>query len=420
MPGDPGRVLGKEGDGVSLASLRLDSVRGPVTSWERVAAVAVSLTALLPLPKVDVFTGAVVSAALLLPLMVPLFAKDKNLQRLAVSTLLLGLLAAGTAALVADSGDGIPTWQWAFRPFALMVSVVVLYWSSTKIGISSSVILAIPVPLIFDVITRYGQGNIWKYAASVWVTVGLLVLVHRRGVWWKCAAVALLVVLSAMNDTRGIIAMAAAGLVVEVLSKTATRKLYRLAVSVVGAAILAVGSFQLAVTGALGAGIQRTMVQQTQEGAMSLLRFARPESEGNLAMVLADPLRFLVDDKVSASQAAIIQNSFAEVGRDPGSQYVERGVLYGAELHSVLADFWLHIGFFGIVIAAIFASFFVSIGIKALFSRSPLVGVVIFISLRAIWDLMFSPASDLRFWPLYVLIGLVFFVSERRAGVRSG
>ncbi|MDR7162613.1 hypothetical protein J2X12_000614 [Pseudarthrobacter oxydans] len=284
----------------------------------------------------------------------------------------------------------------------------------------SAVILAIPAPLLFDVITRASQGNTWKYAASVWVSLGLLVLVHRMNVAMKVLAVGTIVIMSVLNDTRGIIAMAATGVLVEILSRTGRTRVYRIAASLIGASVLAVASYQLAIAGALGSGIQRTMILQTQEGPMSLLRTARPESGGNFALVLSDPFRFIIDDRVTADQAAVIQNSFSQVGRDPNSLYVQSGVLKSAELHSVTADLWLHLGFAGLLLSVIFGLFFAYLGFRALSSHRMLAGAVTFVSLRGVWDLLFSPVSDLRFWPLYFLVGLAFLASERKLRASTG
>lgn len=379
----------------------------------RSVAVLASVLALVPLPGTAVFTGSVISFLLLLPVFL-VYVRARRALLLLIALSMIVVVVSPLSALVAGAtAEAMPQWDWTLRPLSLACSTIVIHWCAQRIGILGAVLFAIPAPMLFDWITRSGQGNDWKYAVSIWVTVGVLVAVHRRGLAWKLPAVAAIVVVSAMNDTRGIIAMVAAGAVVELVARTGGAKLYRFSASIVGTVVVSISAFQLAVAGALGSNIQNTMLMQTERGPLSLLRAARPESGGNIALVASEPFRFVIGDAVTADQAAIIRNSFAQVDRDPNSLYVNRGILQGAELHSIAADLWLHLGFIGLALAVAFGAFFLALGIKALRSRSQLTVVIVFISLRGLWDLLFSPVSDTRCWPLYLALGLYFFAQEK-------
>lgn len=383
------------------------------SSIARTVAGVASVTSLAPLPGTAVFTGAAISGLLLLPLFLVYVRDRRALLFFLVASMAVVVVTPLTALAAGATGDAMPQLDWTLRPLSLVCSIIVIYWCAQRIGITGAVLLAIPAPMIFDLITRSGQGNDWKYAISVWVTVGLLVAVHRRSLAWKIPVVLGIVVVSAMNDTRGIIAMVAAGAVVDLVARTGGAKAYRICTSIVGSIVVSVSAFQLAVVGAFGSNIQNTMLMQTERGPLSLLRAARPESGGNVALIASEPFRFVIDDAVTADQAAIIRNSFSQVDRDPNSIYVTRGVLEGAELHSVAADLWMHLGFIGLVLALVFGAYFVILGIRALRSQSRLAGVIVFISLRGVWDLLFSPVSDMRFWPLYVVLGLYFIAQEK-------
>ncbi|WP_159101468.1 hypothetical protein [Paenarthrobacter aurescens] len=189
--------------------------------------------------------------------------------------------------------------------------------------------------------------------------------------------------------------------------------------AVVGSGLAAIAAFQLAIVGALGSSIQQTMLMQTEYGPLSILRAARPESGGNLSLVFQDPWRFVISDSVTAEQAAIIRNSFSQVSRDPNSLYVSQNVLHGAELHSIAADLWLHLGLFGLIAGFAAVVLFVVAAFRSVWIPSNLTFVGLFVSLRAIWDLMFSPASDLRFWPLYILLALYIIFEKGALGERS-
>ncbi|MEW9872759.1 hypothetical protein [Arthrobacter sp. HS15c] len=386
---------------------------------DKAIAVVVSVTALVPLPGVNIFTGSILAACLLFPVLIAFLRYERRLLKFVWLAMAVVVMSPLSAALAGASEAGMPQWEWVTRPLSLAISVIVIYWSSQTIGVTLSVILAIPGPMLFDLVTRSSQGNNWKYAASVWVTVGLLVLVHKLGLVWKMAAVFAIVILSALNDTRGIIIMVAAGALVELLSRTGKARMYRVVTSSIATLLLVWSIFQLALAGVLGSNIQHTMIMQTQRGPMALLRTARPESGGNISLVFSDPLRFIISDSVTAEQAAIVRNSFAQVDRDPNSLYVDRGILHGAELHSVAADLWLHLGTVGLLLAVLFFGFFLLLGFQGLRSNLPLTTVVVFIALRGMWDLLFSPVSDTRFWPLFMVLGLVFMSLEKGSNAKT-
>lgn len=392
--------------------------RSATASLTRGVAAVASIVSLIPLPSVQHLTGAMIVLLLLLPILVSFSRSQRWLLAFVGGAALVAILAPLCALLAGATAGGVPEWEWLARPVGLAVSTLVLVWSASQIGVAATVVLAIPAPMIFDLVSRSGQGNDWKYAISVWVTIGTLVAVHRLPVAWKLSAVGIIIAVSALNDTRGVIAMVGVGAAVEFLNKTGRTRFYKITSSVVGSIALAIATFQLAVVGAFGAKIQNTMLTQTQTGPMSLLRVARPESGGNVALISSDPFRLIISDVVTSDQAAIIRDSFTQVNRDPNSLYVNGNVLNSAEMHSIATDMWLHMGFLGLLFAVLCAVFFVFLALKAFQTRSTLTTVAVFVSFRGIWDLMFSPMSDIRAWPLYLAVGLIYTL--QREAINGG
>ncbi len=398
-------------DRVAGSSLNAD--KSPSKILARYVAVAVAGITLLPLPGISVLTGSALVWLLMFPVMIFVLRRARVFR---IVALLAGFILVGAPLgnfLAGGSAGTVPSWDWLIRPIGLLLSVVALEWSAQYVGLRNAVLLAIPAPMIFDWISRSSQGNDWKYALSVWVTVGAIIAVYRKSYAWKLPVLVFLVLVSALNGTRGIIAMLAIAVAVDLLARGGRTRSHRTALAIIGSVTAATAAFQLAITGVFGASIKQTMLAQTEFGPLSILRSARPESGGNLSLVFQDPLRFVISESVSAEQAATIRDSFAQVSRDPNSNYVVQNVLRGAELHSLAADLWFHLGIVGLLIAIAAAWLFVSTAIRGIWMPTNLTLLGTFISLRVIWDLMFSPASDLRFWPLYLLLAFYVF-SERK------
>ncbi|ABM08322.1 putative integral membrane protein [Paenarthrobacter aurescens TC1] len=404
-------------DRILATSLKIGS-SAPVT-LDRYVALGVGATALLPLPGISVFTGSALAFLIMFPVLAPIVRQTPGLKVFAILGMLV-IIGASLANFVAGGSAGtVPSWDWLARPVSLLLSVAALAWSTQHLGLRNSILIAIPAPLVFDWIARSSQGNDWKYSLSLWVTVGALVAIHKWSFAWRLPVLTVLIIVSALNGTRGIIAMLVIAATVELLARGGRTRTRKTAMAVVGSGLAAIAAFQLAIVGALGSSIQQTMLMQTEYGPLSILRAARPESGGNLSLVFQDPWRFVISDSVTAEQAAIIRNSFSQVSRDPNSLYVSQNVLHGAELHSIAADLWLHLGLFGLIAGFAAVVLFVVAAFRSVWIPSNLTFVGLFVSLRAIWDLMFSPASDLRFWPLYILLALYIIFEKGALGERS-
>ncbi|MDD9153904.1 hypothetical protein PUY80_15140 [Plantibacter flavus] len=291
----------------------------------------------------------------------------------------------------------------ASLPVALWLSLAILAWCAEQLGARTTLLLCLPVPAVFDLISRGGLGNIWKYAIAVWVVVGVLTYIDGKSRLTVLLGVIAIVVVSAAFDTRNVIVMVMLSAAVGVVSTLRGSRSRRFVIGALAGCVILIAALQLAISGALGAGIQVTTTQQMSAGPISLLRDARPESAGNLSLIAENPLRVPDSSGVSSREAAVIRSSFSGVDRDPFSQYVTVNVISRAEFHSVTVDAWFHMGLAGVIFSIALAALAIWMLAGLIRRPYPLAVLASFGALRILWDLLFSPVSDTRFWPVYLL-----------------
>ena len=89
----------------------------------------------------------------------------------------------------------------------------------------------------------------------------------------------------------------------------------------------------------------------------------------------------------------VAKSGMAALGYEPNNGYVEN-YLFGSgfELHSVIGDFWAWYGIPGLVLALLLVAFFVS-RVSVLVTARSASALVLFLVIKMMWDLMFSPAE---------------------------
>lgn len=370
----------------------------------RFVAIIAAVIALLPIPGGGQLSASAALCAALAPVIYRTVRRSTLLSAgfwISAMCLLVPPIQRSLSGSFPLNPPGV--FDTATLPIALWLSLAILAWCAEQLGARTTLLLCLPVPAVFDLVSRGGLGNVWKYAIAVWVVAGVLTYIDgKRRVTFLLGVVAIVAV-SAAFDTRNVIVMVMLSAAVGLVSTLRGSRSRRFVIgALVGCAIL-IAALQLAISGALGAGIQITTKQQMSSGPISLLRDARPESAGNLSLIAENPLRVPDSSGVSSREAAVIRSSFSGVDRDPFSQYVTVNVISRAEFHSVAVDAWFHMGLAGVISSIALASLAIWMLASLVRNPYPLAVLASFGALRILWDLLFSPVSDTRFWPIYLL-----------------
>lgn len=240
----------------------------------------------------------------------------------------------------------------------------------------------------------------WKFGFALPVTVLVLALAMRaRSRWVEVVALAGLAGMSAFSSARSGAATLVLVLILVVWQSmkrpTSSRgAAFRTVMLVV---FLAVGTY-FALQGAILDGAmgdearERTQMQLDTSG--TLIAGGRPEIGATVSLMGAQPLGFGGGIMPSMHDLQIAKTGMAGLGYDPNNGYVEN-YLFGAgiELHSVLGDLWAWYGLAGLALAIVLAVFFVS-RVAMLATARSASALVLFLGIKAIWDLMFSPIES--------------------------
>lgn len=264
----------------------------------------------------------------------------------------------------------------------------------------------------------------WRFGFAFPTTIVLLALcMIARRTWLEVAVMMGLGVMGAVSGGRSYSAMLLMAVVLVVWQRRPQFK--RRASSAIGALIM-VGLLGLGVYRALtGAAVdgylgesaqQRTQAQLAQSG--SLILGGRPESGATLALLEHRPLGFGSGVKPTLEDILVAKRGMAELGYDPNNGYVEE-YMFGLkiELHSLLGDFWAVYGIAGILLAASLVWLSLHYVGRSLAYRAG-TALGLFLSLRLLWDVFFSPILSTRTHLMLALAVLLLALTEERRSVR--
>jgi hypothetical protein len=382
---------------------------------ERFLAGALAATALVPLPGLPSVTAALAAFVLFWPIL--RFSRFSETSKRIFAACAAVAISSGSLALC--FGRYPPSLQALMTLAFLSTSAAVLFWCAEVLGARATLVLAPLMPALFDLATRPVAGNPWKYALSVWAVLAAFAWVSDRKLPQRLVVYAILVAISATYDTRNIIALIGFAAVYEISSSAATRRWQVATWSLLGVIASTLVGVQLVLAGALGTNIEQTTRAQMREGPLSILSYARPEFTGNFSIVTSDPWRVDLDPRLSSQYASVIRQSFSDVDKDPNSMYVRQNVIAQRELHSVGADLWFELGIAGLLLSVAIFAFAVRTVVKVFKSPIALGGLgalALFACFRIMWDLFFSPLSDTRFWPAYIVAISAALTLERKSG----
>jgi O-antigen ligase len=311
--------------------------------------------------------------------------------------------------------------EYLALPTSLAITIYVLLRAVKMLGVSISFVLASTPLIIIDYLQRGYQGNFWKYAVGVTLTFVILYLLKdaSTALWFSFFSV--ICVVAIIFDTRSLFLLLIAALAITLVQQRLGRgnnALKILVTSAVGG-IAYLGFFNLAIGGNFGNGLKSLTLEQSAGDPVQLVFGARPEFFGNVVLALNDPFRLFPGQSLSADEISIVRSSFALSNRDPNSKYVD-SILGFAEFHSVLIDFWFHLGLPGVVFVFLILGGSIWLLTKTfrefkLFDKKTAYAeniVVAYACLRIFWDIVFSPISDARVWPLY-FVAMILILDRR-------
>lgn len=310
---------------------------------------------------------------------------------------------------------GIPVILWARRR-----------WPDPAVG------LFFGLGMLASAAMHLNPVNPWKFTLSVPVAVVLLSIAWMwRKRWLEVAALVVIGGLCAMNDSRsmfGVVLMTAAIIVGKEWRDRARRRRGRLTrrgsvlrlflvVALLGGVAYQLGQ-ALALEGALGtAAAERSARQIEQSGSM--LVGSRPEMGATFSLVRERPQGFGFGVLPSSHELRVAKIGMSGLGYDPNNGYVERYMFgRGVEVHSVVGDLWAWCGIAGLVLG-ITLLVVVGRGLLVRIVDGTASALVVLLSLRVLWDLLFAPFYSTMVF-LTLLLGLLLSARTVAAGPAQG
>lgn len=279
----------------------------------------------------------------------------------------------------------------------LGVVLVSLLWARSIVG-SRAVVLAYGVGTLLSLAARgINFDNPWKFSFSVPVILIVLSLPWVYGKRWPQAiAITILCAVSVLNDSRSLSGMLLIALLLTLTQGSERRapRGARVALVFGRMALIAIAGYLLAqaaiLEGLLGELAQsRTESQISASG--SALAGGRPEMGAAVALIVSRPAGFGAGTLPSGADVLTAQSGMNELGYNPNNGYVTN-YMFGAgfEVHSVIGDLWLRFGLGGLALAL--AILILSVwGLSRSLASGLASTVMVFVVIRLLWDLAFSP-----------------------------
>ncbi|MFP7833515.1 hypothetical protein [Marisediminicola sp. LYQ134] len=380
------------------------------TTMNRIAAGA-AIVALAA--RVEIIHGVTIGfivCILLAPLWLRVLAKYSG----AWTLLIVGLVAIASGLWLTEfsSVDHAVSLSVMLRNSSLVGEIVfgagVIMWARTLMS-DHSVGLLFGLGLLASVSpsSPLFATNPWKFGFSVAVTVIVLALAQRIGKrWLEVVLLAALVVISAVTDGRssfGIVLIALVLVAWQSRPSSLSRPRSAVAIASGGAglilAVYALGQ-ALILDGYLGEATQQRTAEQVN-AAGSIIVGGRPEIAATLALMRDSPWGFGSGTQPSLSDILAAKSGMADINYAPNNGYVER-YMFGSqfELHSIAGNLWAAFGLAGIALAAVMIVLVVR-GMSVGIATSAASGLFLFVALKTLWNLPFSPLSSSA--PLLIL-----------------
>lgn len=291
--------------------------------------------------------------------------------------------------------------------------IIALLWARLVIG-SRCTALVFGIGMLVALASRgINWGNPWKFSFSVPVILIALSLVWVYGRRWpQVVMLAILAGVSAGSDARslsGMMLVTLALVMTQGSGHRGARSMRTLTTAIRLALIVVAGYFLVqgaVLEGYLGENAKaRSEAQIAQSG--SLIAGGRPEMGASASLLTARPLGYGSGVLPSGSDILVAKTGMEANGYDPHNGYVNNYMFgNGFEVHSVIGDLWILFGFGGLAFAIVLGVAIGSGVIRSLASGTAS-AVVVFLALRSLWDLFFSPiGSAVLTLPIAVALAL--------------
>lgn len=402
---------------VSLPSPRLvlrNEMKSPAAQ-----ALAMGVTVLIAM-RVDLqfaLTAGGAAAAALSPLWFGSALRSRWIRVIGGLTIIAAL--SGAVLTMVSSVDHTQlSYDLASRTVAIVQLAAVvgfLVWahrvtSLAKTSVAFAVGLAASIPLHVS-----DDPNFWRFTLSIPLGVLVLTLCSLTDrLMLTLSVIGALAVVGLLNDSRSnsaFLLLTAVVLIWQRLSVVGSRRARGwggvISLAAAGAAIAML--LQAAILeGYFGEVTQARTAEQIERGG-SVVVGGRPELAASMALIARYPWGLGSGIKASYDDVQTAKSAMAGIGYDPNNGYVERFMFgTGIEVHSVIGDFWI---WFGLAGTAVVVAILILLGtaIKRGYVAGALTPVLVYLVLRALWDLPFSPFdSALRLWPLTLSLGIAY------------
>lgn len=282
---------------------------------------------------------------------------------------------------------------------AFIGSLAVVAYARTAIGAPFTAIAYGLGMLIAAVLAGPASAGGWRFTYSIPVAVLVLGLLSlRASLPVQIAGLLLLAGIGFVNDSRSNSAMLVLAAVVLMWQRLArvVNKGRRRVGNVLGVLLFGAGVFQLIqfslLEGFFGAATQAKTSRQI-EMTGSLLLGGRPEAAASFALVRLYPFGIGSGSAPRMTDVTAAKASMLSVGYDPQNNYVDQFMFgTGIEVHSIIGDFWLWFGLAGLAACIAMAVILVR-GLEHSLRDAALTGLLAYLSIRAFWDLAFSPPA---------------------------
>lgn len=402
---------------VSLPSPRLvlrNEMKSPAAQ-----ALAMGVTVLIAM-RVDLqfaLTAGGAAAAALSPLWFGSALRSRWIRVIGGLTIIAAL--SGAVLTMVSSVDHTQlSYDLASRTVAIVQLAAVvgfLVWahrvtSLAKTSVAFALGLAASIPLHVS-----DDPNFWRFTLSIPLGVLVLTLCSLTDrLILTLSVIGALAVVGLLNDSRSnsaFLLLTAVVLIWQRLSVVGSRRARGwggvISLAAAGAAIAML--LQAAILeGYFGEVTQARTAEQIERGG-SVVVGGRPELAASMALIARYPWGLGSGIKASYDDVQTAKSAMAGIGYDPNNGYVERFMFgTGIEVHSVIGDFWI---WFGLAGTALVVAILILLGtaIKRGYVAGALTPVLVYLVLRALWDLPFSPFdSALRLWPLTLSLGIAY------------
>ncbi|MBC7632323.1 hypothetical protein [Aeromicrobium sp.] len=369
---------------------------------ERLAALAAVLLVFLridlPLAHLDVTILGVVALA---PVWLGSLSRYEGARILVVAcaaALSAGLVLALVYSPVRNTNTAEAI-QTSIELASFVGTMGVVLWARTHVP-AHQVALVAGIGMLVTVSHSSGlyASNPWRFGYSIPVTIVVLAIAWWIGSrWFEIVCLLTLALVSGMNDARSNFAMlllAAILLGWRMRAESASRRASWLPMAMlVGTVAWSVYHLvqTLILDGYLGQVTQQRSAEQI-DASGSLIVGGRPELAAAVALIRDHPGGFGLGAIPRLDEILTAKAAMASINYDPDNGYVER-YMFGDhfELHSVFGDLWASLGVAGLVLVAILVALSVKGMALSLRTGHGLSAIVIYLAIRALWGIAFSP-----------------------------